>query len=369
MAIGRYIRHSREQGRLRGREEGGKLRIPGFDRASRLVLGASLVVAAGATTLTATSPPAAASPGQTLVVSTTGTDSGNCVASPCLTLGYALSQAAARRHHPPWSPVNTSSRRTLPAHENVVGAALSPLRIESESGLASNTVINAVGELNGIVVNADDVTIQALTIQGAGGEGILVTPPSLTIVPSSITGETVKDDVVDNDDQCVSTPEAPYCPHPSPDDGYGEAIHLESVTDSTLTGNTVVHNVGGILLTDEVGPTDDNSISDNDVSYNAVDSGITLGRPEPRAVATSGPDTGRPRPSQAGVFGNRIVDNDASHNGGAGLLASAVVRGSRRIRKQLQGKHRIERRPGGDIDPEPYDSPGRERQRRREQHP
>jgi hypothetical protein len=31
----------------------------------------------------------------TLTVATTGTDAGNCVSSPCATLGYALSQAAA----------------------------------------------------------------------------------------------------------------------------------------------------------------------------------------------------------------------------------------------------------------------------------
>ena len=335
MIIRRHIRQSRgrteerapKRTRERTRHHGRKLRIPTLDRASRLGFGASLVIAAVATTLAATAPPATASPGQTLVVSTTGTDSGNCVSSPCLTLGYALSQAAA---HDTISlePGHYAESMNAPGTRNVVGPALSPLDIQSQSGLASNTVIEAVGQLNGIVVNADDVTIEGLTIQGAGAEGILVIPPTSAIAPSSVTGETIKDDVVDNDDQCISNPRASFCPAPSPDDDYGEAVHLESVTDSTLTNNTVDHNVGGILLTDEVGPTDANLISDNNVLYNAVDSGITLAGHSPKAVAMSGTDAGQPQPSEAGVFDNKVIDNVSSHNGAAGVLASATVPGA-----------------------------------------
>ena len=39
-----------------------------------------------------------------------------------------------------------------------------------------------------------------------------------------------------------------------PDD-CGEALHLQTVTGSTVSGNLVQDNVGGILLTDEDGPT------------------------------------------------------------------------------------------------------------------
>ena len=35
----------------------------------------------------------------------------------------------------------------------------------------------------------------------------------------------------------------------------GEGIHLMSVADSTVAGNYVTGNSGGILLTDEFGPT------------------------------------------------------------------------------------------------------------------
>ena len=43
--------------------------------------------------------PAGAAP-VSLTVATTGADTGNCVAAPCATLGYALSQAGAGRRHP-----------------------------------------------------------------------------------------------------------------------------------------------------------------------------------------------------------------------------------------------------------------------------
>jgi parallel beta-helix repeat protein len=55
-----------------------------------------------------------------------------------------------------------------------------------------------------------------------------------------------------------------------------EALHLMAVTDSTIKGNTVENNLdGGIYLTDEIGPTSGNTISDNQVLNNQVDCGIT----------------------------------------------------------------------------------------------
>ena len=101
-------------------------------------------------------------------------------------------------------------------------------------------------------MNANNVTIDGLTIENAGGEGVLITPPSGATAPSSITGATIENNIVDNDDQCIATPHASFCPPPQPEDDYGESVHLESVADSTVTHNTVEHNVSGILLTDEV---------------------------------------------------------------------------------------------------------------------
>jgi parallel beta-helix repeat protein len=308
----------------------------GRRRFSALVLGSVLLAGGELASLEASAPLAAASPGQTLLVSTTGTDSGNCLTTACRTLGYALSQAVAD------DTILLEAGRYLesqnhPGTENVIGASLSPLKIASQSGSASNTIIDATGEPNGIVVNADDVTIQNLTVVNAGAEGIVVMPPASDAAPANVTGETIQDDVVEDNDQCVSTPGITSCRVSSPADGYGGGIHLESVASSTVTGNTVEHNSGGILLSDEVGPSDDNVINGNDVSYNAGESGIMLEGDNSQAVVTSGPDTGQPRPASAGVFDNRVNYNLSDHDGGSGILVTATVEGAGAYDNTLRG--------------------------------
>ena len=61
-------------------------------RFRRLLMGGAAAIGSiGGTALLAQPASAAA----TLTISPTGSDTGNCVGSPCLTLGYALTQAAA----------------------------------------------------------------------------------------------------------------------------------------------------------------------------------------------------------------------------------------------------------------------------------
>ena len=292
---------------------------------SRPLLAVSLVAGMGLTLTSVISQPAFGAPD--LMVSTTGSDTGSCLVTACHTLGYAISKATAGDTITINAGTYLESQNPSGTH-NVVGTALSSLTIKSASGNASGTIINAAGELNGIVVNANDVTIDGLTIENAGGEGILITPPSSATAPSSITGATVTNNVVDNDDQCIFTPKASFCPPPQPEDDYGETVHLESVADSTVSHNMVEHNVGGILLTDEVGPTDNNMISDNTVSYNLFDCGITLAGHSNKAVALTGPDFGQPQPSQAGVYDNTIAGNVTDGNGAAGMLAAAATTGA-----------------------------------------
>ena len=50
----------------------------------------------------------------------------------------------------------------------------------------------------------------------------------------------------------------------------GEGIHLLSAVDSVVANNTVTGNSGGILLTDENGPTYGNLIKHNLVSDNST---------------------------------------------------------------------------------------------------
>ena len=116
--------------------------------------------------------------------------------------------------------------------------------------------------------------------------------------------------LVDNDKgfeteygQCFSTPEAPG--------DCGETIHLVAVTDSTVEGNYVVHNAGGILLTDEFGPTSDNVIRFNESVFNKT---TTAGS---RSPATAGGD--QPRNGRADRHGGRVrqpVESNVSDDNG-----------------------------------------------------
>jgi Right handed beta helix region len=170
--------------------------------------------------------------------------------------------------------------------------------------------------------------VEGFKIENAEFEGILVgtapVAPSTNDGSPVTSGQAVSDvriehNVVVNDDagfggtagQCFSTPEAPG--------DCGEAIHLVSVTDSVVAGNYVADNAGGILLTDEFGPTSNNMVLDNYSSDNARACGITLASHS----AAVNPMTGQPT-GAAGVFDNLIEDNVVNGNGvtgqGAGIL-------------------------------------------------
>lgn len=185
---------------------------------------------------------------------------------------------------------------------------------------------------NGIQIvgpGGSGTTVAGLRIKNAQMEGFLignapVAPSETGGKPSMegqpVTGVTVAGNtIVENDKgfgsklgQCFSTPEAPG--------DCGEALHLVAVTNSTIVGNTIAHNAGGILMTDEFGPTSSNTIRFNNSNHNETDCGITLAGHNPAAV---NPMTGLPT-GHAGVFDNLIEHNSSTDNGvlgqGAGIL-------------------------------------------------
>jgi hypothetical protein len=199
-----------------------------------------------------------------------------------------------------------------------------------------HAVINASSSPFGngvqIVGTGSGSTIKGFTIEGAKFEGILVGTAPVAIsttngnpVTSGVPVSHVKiaDDVlVDNGTgfgtdagQCFSTPEAPG--------DCGETIHLVSVTDSIIEGNHVANNVGGILLTDEFGPTSHNIVRHNQALENTHDCGITLAGHSSAAV---NPITGVPT-GAAGVFDNLIANNVSDDNGVAGQGAGILLGG------------------------------------------
>ena len=240
------------------------------------VCSAFLVLAAGA--------PAASA--ATRQVAPTGADVGGCISSPCRTIGYAVGQANAK---------DVVSVAPGTYAESVTVAKRLTL-------LGNDATLDAAGFDQGLVISgsgAAGTEVRGFTVENAGLEGIFAVQTSkLTIARNT---------VVHND---AYGPFSPLCVN-QPDD-CGEAVHLQSVTDSTVSGNLVQDNVGGILLTDEDGPTSGNTISDNRVLDNSKDCGITL--------ASHHFQLGSPAaPSVAGVYRNRVLDNTANGNGAAGI--------------------------------------------------
>jgi len=298
---------------------------------------AALIAGAGAMLPQSASAAQMSSHGRgTLIVSTKGFDAGNCQRHSCKTLGFALTQA-----HPNDTIIIFPGTYRESRNANVVTPRLQGLTIKSTNG-AARTVIDASGNANGLLIEASRVSVIGLTMKNANLEGILAQPPRSswpkkpTSAPANISHVTIARNVVVHNDRAYNThlPPDSACPSSLTDaDDCGEGLHLMGVSWSKVTGNTVSHNVGGILLSDggfgiSVGPAAHNLISRNQSTDNAFDCGITLPGHDPRAVATTGKNAGKPQPNLAGVYANTVVNNVASRNGAAGLLDATPYPGT-----------------------------------------
>jgi parallel beta-helix repeat protein len=174
-------------------------------------------------------------------------------------------------------------------------------------------VINAKGKSNGIFVDGvaatpnpgvANVVISGFTVRGANFEGILVANASnVTILDNHVLDNNKSLDP--SKGACVGIPgfetnEQMDC---------GEGIHLIAADHSSVLRNLVENNSGGILITDETGPSTNNLIKGNNVHDNPYACGITMAG-HPAANAT-GPITA---PSY-GIMHNIISDNQSHHNG------------------------------------------------------
>jgi parallel beta-helix repeat protein len=224
-------------------------------------------------------------------VSTSGRDAGDCLAGPCRTIGYAVRQASAGDTIVVDSgtyreSVLVTKRLVLVGHHATIDA----------SGQSSPP--------NGFQISGDGAAgtrVAGFTIRNAGLEGIFVVGTSrVTIENNTLLG---------NDAYGTSNP---LCTNHQ--DDCGEAIHLQAVTGSVVRGNVIRNNLGGILLTDEDGPAADDTISDNLVTDNPKDCGITLASHWIDTTSTTAVSEGI-----AGVYRNVIVHNTSNHNGGAGI--------------------------------------------------
>jgi hypothetical protein len=173
----------------------------------------------------------------------------------------------------------------------------------------------------GVVIASSHVSFSGFVVRDALGEGILAAtiPPNNPTTDVSISNN----QVVNNDLGGGNPPASTYSecqPAGQAPGDCGEGVHFIGVAKSSISRNFISGNAGGILLTDETGPTHDNLIVGNTVTKNQSDCGITVPGHNPDALDA----TGKPQPSVAGVYRNAILSNVITDNGhlgeGAGIL-------------------------------------------------
>jgi Protein of unknown function (DUF1565) len=193
-----------------------------------------------------------------------------------------------------------------------------------QQGVTPSLVVNVphVGKLTifaGVVILSSHASIQGFKVTNALGEGILAAG-----VRGDISNVTIKHNAVLNNDLGGGVPPASTyfeCqPQGEIPGDCGEGVHFIAVANSAVTGNFIAHNSGGVLLTDETGPTHNNLIANNIITRNEFDCGITVPGHNPAALNAKG----QPQPTVAGVYANVIAHNVVTNNGqkgeGAGVL-------------------------------------------------
>jgi parallel beta-helix repeat protein len=298
-------------------------RLAGSLGGSVLLLAGSLVVASGV-----------AASSTTWYVSPTGAS--GAAGTSCATASFGTISAAVSAAAPGDTVVVCAGTYK----EDV---ALSTALTLSGQG-AATTTIDATGFDNGIKITASNVIVSGFTVENATGEGILAQQPNPVKGPmiqgmQLYTGQPIIDVVighntVENNDQGglpanAATTKYAECQGSGNVPGdCGEGIHLWSVANSQVLFNTVTGNAGGILLTDEFGPTHGNLIAGNIVTGNAYDCGITL----PGHNLALNPQTHKLMPAFGGVYDNVVRNNIVLDNGllgqGAGILIAAPVPGT-----------------------------------------
>ncbi|HEX3986417.1 MAG TPA: right-handed parallel beta-helix repeat-containing protein [Acidobacteriaceae bacterium] len=177
----------------------------------------------------------------------------------------------------------------------------------------THVVIDATGLPNGIFINGTaaapnagvwNVVVSGFEVRNANFEGILVANASNV----TLTGNHVHGNDQSLDISAGACPDQPAFETNEGDD-CGEGIHLMAADHSTVRDSEVDHNSGGILISDESGPNQNNLITGNSVHDNAYDCGITLASHPPATSLVPSATV------SFGVWNNTISHNDSYHNG------------------------------------------------------
>ncbi|HKU28821.1 MAG TPA: right-handed parallel beta-helix repeat-containing protein [Candidatus Sulfotelmatobacter sp.] len=201
---------------------------------------------------------------------------------------------------------------------------------------AHHTIVDATNVAHGFFVDGydhpglNDVTISGFTVRYALYEGVLVV---------SASDVTLRGNIVENNDQIPGIQFDPNvhagCPNQPGNGTYetdetgdcGGGIHLVGTANSIVSGNYVVGNTDGILISDETAESHDNLVTRNIFKDNPRECGI---------VMASHPPAGSLAPAFAphyGVDRNTISNNVSDRNGvqaggaGSGLFSDGAGQG------------------------------------------
>ena len=181
--------------------------------------------------------------------------------------------------------------------------------IINATGLPNGIFIDGMAALPANPVGITNVVVSGFTVENAKFEGILIAnAASVTISGNEVTGNNLN----------LSNETCPGAPPFETAEGFdcGEGVHLIAVQNSTIANNQIENNSGGILISDETGPTTDNLILGNTVRNNVLDCGITLASHPPAIAGVTSP---------LGIMRNTIAQNISDHNGTAVPGAGAGV--------------------------------------------
>ncbi|HEY3727213.1 MAG TPA: right-handed parallel beta-helix repeat-containing protein [Solirubrobacteraceae bacterium] len=283
-----------------------------FRRPLKVALASTVVLVVGLAAVAGAS-------ASTLYVSTRGKDKNPCTKTkPCRTIGRGIQKA----HR---NDTVSVGRGTYHAEVKIS----EPLSLVG----TKNPVIDAKGKDNGVLISgsgAAGAMVKGFVVKNATFEGILaMRTANVTIAKNTVENNDRGGKSAHPTGECAVAGNVPG--------DCGEGLHLMSVMQSQVLDNTVKNNAGGILITDELGPTAFNVIARNRALNNVLDCGITLAGHNSKAVSAGGV----PQPPVAGVYDNYISNNTANRNGtrgqGGGILIAAPGPGTGAYNNVING--------------------------------